>query len=442
MSGRLRATARTLGALGLLGAALPASLALTGAALVARTVLPDPYGADRPADGPPRTVLLSGGKMTKALALARAFRRAGHRVVLVETARYKHGGHRASRAVDAFHVVPDATDPGYAAALLDIVRREQVDVYVPVCSPASSVPDARAAALLAPHCEVLHVDADVIETLDDKHAFAAAAAAMGLDVPDTHRITDPQQVLDFPFPDDGTRYILKSIPYDPVHRLDLTPLPRPTPEETRAFVERLPIAPDRPWILQELVEGREYCTHATVREGEVRVWACCESSPFQVNYAMAEHPGIRDWVTRFAKALELTGQVSMDFIVRDDGRAVAIECNPRTHSAITMFHGHPDLAAAYLDPDGPSITPLPGSRPTWWAAHELWRALRHPTRVGERLGVVLRGRDAVFDVHDPLPFLLLHHRQLPLLLLGSLRAGRAWVRIDANIGKLVEPAGD
>ncbi len=57
--------------------------------------------------GERRTVLVSGGKMTKALVLARLFHAAGHRVVMVETARYRLTGHRFSRAVDAFHVVPD-----------------------------------------------------------------------------------------------------------------------------------------------------------------------------------------------------------------------------------------------------------------------------------------------------------------------------------------------
>ena len=50
--------------------------------------------------GEPRTVLVSGGKMTKALQLARSFHRAGHRVVLVESRKYRFTGHRFSRAVD------------------------------------------------------------------------------------------------------------------------------------------------------------------------------------------------------------------------------------------------------------------------------------------------------------------------------------------------------
>ena len=89
-----------------------------------------------------------------------------------------------------------------------------------------------------------------------------------------------------------------------------------------------------------------------------------------------------------------------------------------------------------------SLTPLPGARPTSWLYHELWRMLSRPAQAPARLRVLLRGRDAVFDWSDPLPFLLLHHLHIPWLLVRNLVRGREWVRIDFNIGKLVEPAGD
>jgi predicted ATP-grasp superfamily ATP-dependent carboligase len=426
--------------LALLQLALPANLAVTALALVAGR-----SPEVRPSYTVSRTVLLSGGKMTKALALARSFHAAGHRVVLVESARYRLTGHRFSRAVDAFHTVPEATDPDYAAALLEIVRAEGVDVYVPVCSPDSSRADAAAKELLAPHCEVLHPDPDVLRTLDDKDRFAAAAAELGLAVPDTHRVTDPEQVVAFDYAAGDPPYVLKSIPYDPVARLDLTPLPRPSAAATATLARSKPISADHPWILQSFVPGQEYCTHSTVRDGRIQVWACCESSAFQVNYAMVDKPEIEAWVRRFVGALGVTGQVSFDVIEDADGRVRAIECNPRTHSAITMFADHPDLARAYLDglgPDEPAVVPRPGSRPTYWLYHELWRAIRRPWTAPERLAVVLRGRDAIFDPADPLPFLLVHHLQIPSLLLGALLTGREWVKIDFNIGKLVEPAGD
>lgn len=428
---------KTVGTLLVLLAALPLNLAWT-ALSVLRTLVVRPR---REVSQNPRTVMVSGGKMTKALALARSFHRAGHRVILIESAKYRMTGHRFSWAVDRFYTVPDPQAVGYTAALVDIVRREGVDVYVPVCSPVASHYDALAKVELAQYCEVLHGDADVVTTLDDKYAFGALAASMGLPVPDSHQVTKAQEVADFDFAAHAPPYILKSIPYDPVHRLDLTPLPRPTPAETAAFAETKPMSPDTPWVMQAFVPGQEFCTHSTVRDGELKLHCCCPSSAFQINYEEVDKPEIEAWVRRFVGELRLTGQVSFDFIQAADGQVYAIECNPRTHSAITMFHDHPDVARAYLDAGGPLVRPLATSRPTYWIYHEIWRLLTQPAR-RDRLQVIARGQDAIYDPADPLPFLMVHHLQIPWLLLRNLRDRKGWVRIDFNIGKLVEPAGD
>jgi predicted ATP-grasp superfamily ATP-dependent carboligase len=380
--------------------------------------------------------------MTKALQLARSFHAAGHRVILVESRKYRRTGHQFSRAVDRFYPVPEPAAAGYVDALLDIVHREGVDVYVPVCSPAASYHDARAKAELSRYCEVLHADPETVRGLDDKYQFSVTARSLGLLTPDTYLVTTPEQVLELGFPEAGRPYILKSIPYDPVERLDLTELPRPTPAQTADFVAAKPISADKPWIVQSFVRGQEYCTHSTVREGQVQLHCCCRSSAFQVNYESVDKPEIEAWVRRFVGALNLTGQVSFDFIEADDGRVFAIECNPRTHSAITMFYNHPDVARAYLDSGRPVLRPLASSRPTYWLYHELWRMAAHPAQIGARLQVIRRGKEAIFDWSDPLPFLMVHHLQIPALLLASLRRRTDWIRIDFNIGKLVEPAGD
>lgn len=298
----------------------------------------------------PKTVMLTGGKMTKALQLARSFHAAGHRVILVEAHKYWLTGHRFSNAVELFYTVPAPNkDPeGYTQALVDIAKKENVDIYVPVCSPVSSYYDSLAKPMLSGCCEVFHFDADTTAMLDDKFAFSEQARSLGLSVPKSFKITNPEQVLNFDFSNETRKYILKSIPYDSVRRLDMTKLPCDTPEETAAFVNSLPISEEKPWIMQEFIPGKEYCTHSTVRDGELRLHCCCESSAFQVNYKNVDHPKIMQWVSCFVKELRLTGQASFDFIQAEDGTIYAIECNPRTHSAITMFYNHPGVANAYF----------------------------------------------------------------------------------------------
>ena len=215
-------------------------------------------------------------------------------------------------------------------------------------------------------------------------------------------------------------------------------------EKMAVHVRSKPISKDNPWILQEFIPGIEYCTHSTVRNGELTVHCCCESSAFQVNYENVEQPEIKQWVSHFVKELQLTGQISFDFIQAEDGTIYAIECNARTHSAITMFYNHPGLADAYLSAETQNfalpLQPLPDSKPTYWLYHEVWRLneIRSLKQLQTWFKNIWRGKDAIFDVNDPLPFLMVHHWQIPLLLLDNLRKLKGWVRIDFNIGKLVQ----
>ncbi|WP_414543934.1 ATP-grasp domain-containing protein [Nostoc sp. CCY0012] len=396
----------------------------------------------------PKTILVSGAKMTKALQLARSFHAAGHRVILVESHKYWLSGHKFSKAVSRFYTVPaPQSDPeAYIQALVEIVKKEKIDVYVPVCSPVASYYDSLAKPALSKYCEVFHFDADITKMLDDKFAFTEKARSLGLSVPKSFKITDPEQVINFDFSQETRKYILKSIDYDSVRRLDLTKLPCDTPEATAAFVKSLPISPEKPWIMQEFIPGKELCTHSTVRDGELNLHCCSNSSAFQINYEQIENPQIKEWVQHFVKGLKLTGQVSFDFIQAEDGQVYAIECNPRTHSAITMFYNHPGVAAAYLEktPQPEPLQPLANSKPTYWLYHEIWRLtdIRSLKQLQTWLKNLIRGTDAIYQLDDPVPFLTLHHWQITLLLLKNLQQLKSWVKIDFNIGKLVELGGD
>jgi predicted ATP-grasp superfamily ATP-dependent carboligase len=397
-----------------------------------------------------KRILITGAKMTKALQLARSFHAAGHRVFLVETHKYWLTGHRFSNAVEGFYTVPaPKKDPeGFCQGLLEIVKKEQIDVFIPVTSPVESYYCSLAKPLLLPYCEVIHFDADITQMLDHKYKFIEKAKELGLSVPKTFLITKPEDVLNFDFEADGSQYILKSIPYDSVHRLDLTRLPMKSKSDMEEFVKGLPISEDKPWIMQEFIKGKEYCTHSTVRNGKIRLHCCSESSPFQVNYEQVDNPEILEWVKNFVQPLNLTGQVSFDFIQAPDGQVYPLECNPRIHSAITMFYNHPGVAEAYLkdsqEVDEAPITPLPNSKPTYWLYHELWRFTE--VNSWEKLKAwfhkITQGTDAIFQVNDPLPFLMVHHWQIPLLIWGNLKQLKGWIRIDFNIGKLVEMGGD
>jgi len=437
----LWAILQNLGTLALLTIALPFSLTIILGSLLWNRLRPPspPTVAEQP-----KTIMIAGGRMTKALQLARSFHAAGHRAILIDTKKFWHSGNQYSNSVAAFYTVPDPAKDlqGYVDTLRAIAHKEKIDLFIPVAIFSVLYYDNMTEHPLADYCEVCHFDAETIGMLDDKFAFAEQARSLSLTVPKSYRITSPEQVLNFNFSNEKRKYILKSIPYDARYRLDLTQLPCETPEATAAFVNSLPISETKPWILQEFIPGQEYCTHSTVRNGRSTLYCCCESSAFQVNYEQVDKPEIAAWVEQFLSAVPGYGQASFDIIQADDGTVYAIECNPRTHSALTLFYNHPGLADAYLSSKTPHapLEPLPHSKPTYWLFHELWRLseVRSLKQLQCWFNTIWQGKEAIFRVSDPLPFLMVHHWQIPLLLLDNLRKFRHWIRIDFNIGELIE----
>jgi predicted O-methyltransferase YrrM len=259
----------------------------------------------------PKTILIAGGRMTKALQLARSFHAAGHRAILIDTEKFWHSGNQYSNTVAAFYTVPNpATDlQGYIDRLQAIAHREKVDLFIPVAIFTVLYYDGMTKHPLADYCEVCHFDAETIHMLDDKFTFAEQARSLDLTIPKTYRITSPAQVLNFDFSNEKRQYVLKSIPYDAKHRLDLTKLLCETPEATAAFVNHLPISEAKPWILQEFIPGQEYCTHSTVRDGRSTLYCCCQSSAFQVNYQQVDKPEIAAWVERSCRLFQVTGRL-------------------------------------------------------------------------------------------------------------------------------------
>ncbi|KJH71215.1 ATP-grasp domain-containing protein [Aliterella atlantica] len=434
---------QNLGTLTLLAIAFPFNCIVVLSALV-WNLISQPFQKQVVFNPDAKNILIGGGRMTKTLQLARSFHAAGHRVILFDIDKNWFSGYRFSNAVAGFYTVPDPIKDleGYTIALRAIAKQENIDFFVPVGIFANDYFDSKRQPVLSGCCETFHFDADTMKMLDNKFTFTQKARSLSLSVPKAYLITDPEQVLKFDFSNEKNKYILKSIVYDPVFRLDLTKLPMESLEKMAIHVRNLPISKDNPWILQEFITGQEYCTHSTVRNGELTVHCCCESSAFQVNYENVDKPEILQWVSHFVKELQLTGQISFDFIQAEDGTIYAIECNPRTHSAITMYYNHPGLADAYLGqkPLAELLQPLPDSKPTYWLYHEVWRLneIRSLKQLQTWFKNILRGKDAIFDVNDPLPFLMVHHWHIPLLLLDNLQKLKGWVRIDFNIGKIVQ----
>ena len=123
-----------------------------------------------------KRVLLTGGKMTKSLQLARLFHRAGYQVLLSETEKYSCSGHAYSNCVTSFHLLPDQEKgfDEYQRKIVEIVKREKVDILIPVASPSAVYFDAKLKNYLSSDVSIFHFDEEILSMLDDKFRMCQA----------------------------------------------------------------------------------------------------------------------------------------------------------------------------------------------------------------------------------------------------------------------------
>merc|ERR1712125_100331 len=150
------------------------------------------------------------------------------------------------------------------------------------------------------------------------------------------------------------------------------------------------------------------------------------------------------------KAMNLTGQLTLDLMHTATGEMVPIECNPRIHSAVCTLEGHKNLGLSYTEPgfapssDDEIVTSHPDTFRYWVMDQLFLMAGFWKPKNCFKLSLVemMKGTDAILHGDDPLPFLAMYLLQIPSLLVRDLIAGTEWLKIDFCIGKIVKEGGD
>ena len=441
----------------------------------------------------PRTVLVTGVGMSKGLTLARAFYLAGHNVIGADF--QPHGippCGRFSRALRKFYALPKPNDTDGAAhyinALLQIVQREKVDLWVSCSGVASAVEDGQAKEVLErkSNCRCIQFDVPTTSMLHEKDTFILETQRLGLPVPETHNVTSRAAVHKIlnESPRTKKKYILKSTDVDDESRNNImTVLPRRTLSETYSHISTVKIAQDKPWVLQEFVKGKEYCTHALIVNGEVKAFVACPSLELLMHYeALPKDESLSKAMLLFTREFvrrsggQWTGHLSFDFLVEEresekgvDKGLVPIECNPRAHTAVVLFAGREvEMVEGYMSAverkkraivngftngdelEEEPVSPI-GRLKYYWIGHDLITMVVYPLlffllrriTMSEYLqGVamfvehILLWKDGTYELWDPLPAWWLYHVYWPGQFLACILRGKKWSRINVSTLKM------
>merc|ERR1712106_1091815 len=403
-----------------------------------------------------KTVLVTGAPHTKGLQICRFLASAGHRVVLADMKKFRWSASRFSNCVSKWVTLPNVTpgdSEGYRKAIRTIISKETVDWWIPVSHTSTAVVDSaikKELEITNPFVKVLSIDnVETADMLDDKILFLEEAKAMGLVVPEFYKISCCQDVTDLCKKGIFNRrhFFLKPLSPYSEDRVCFTRIPDNEPEllnYLKSYQHK--IAKDTPYFVSEFVQGDEYTGNVLAKDGQIYVYTSNPSSPMQIDYDDAsDKKEIFTWVQTFVSEKKLSGSLCFDFLEHPlTGAMMAIECNPRLHSCIVLMDTQREAAAEaiYRTMEGDNnnsnnaiAVPDPNQKHVFWFHNEVGKLLEGTSLI-EVMSTIINGKDATWDVTDPLPFFLLPHLQIPTLLWAKIVTGENWSIVNFCLGQL------
>jgi predicted ATP-grasp superfamily ATP-dependent carboligase len=360
----------------------------------------------------PRTVLLTLGRLPKALDIARSFRLHGWRVLIAEPFAWHLC--RVSSAVDrSFTVTAPAVDPeAYLRDLVAIIEREAVELVVPVSEEI--IHASHLGPRLPPGVRLYARPPAELLPLHSKAQFVERAAAHGVAAPETQLLGSPGAAAL------AARGPVVVKPVFSCSGRGVQFLSRGSP---------LPAAdPAVPAVVQARVAGDVFTSFSIAHAGRALATVVYRGAVMSGTVAVcfervAGHRAIEAWVDRFIDGARFDGFISFDFVVDAEGTAWGIECNPRATSGI-HFVETADIAPAVIDAAtaGPVRFRTARFMQQFWPSLTEWQNARGEHR--RRCGHYLRtARDVTWQASDPLPLLTMPFTAWNIIQLAS-REGR------------------
>jgi len=142
------------------------------------------------------------------------------------------------------------------------------------------------------------------------------------------------------------------------------------------------------------------------------------------------------WVERFLATHPCDGFLGFD-LMETAGGLLPMECNPRATSGIHFLRGSGWTERFYGDVSGPALLAPAGVRQVLSAAAPFLlpaTALRRPADFARSIAFLLRARDPVFRLDDPMPYL----RQIPSAISFFRLSRRLGITAEAAVSRDLE----
>lgn len=221
---------------------------------------------------------------------------------------------------------PNRSLQHYIQVLKEIIIEHHIDFLIPTCEEVFFISQGHAE--LSKHTCLFCEPFARLLPLHDKFTFNELALSYRLSAPASWLLTTQADKQKIP---KHLELVLK-----PVYtRFGTHICFMPTEEEIKA------LELSRPFVAQQFVRGKEYCSYAIAHQGEVLIH-CCYHPKYSagpaagIYFEPADIEAITTFITVFCKNYRFNGQIAFDFITNEDG-AFALECNPRITSGFHLL---------------------------------------------------------------------------------------------------------
>ena len=363
------------------------------------------------------TVLITLGRLPKALDLARGFKALGYRVIVAEPFRWHLTGVSSVIARRYTVTAPANNREQYLRELLTIVVNEGVDWVVPVSEEIMHVSFLR--ERLPAHVKLYAMSSATLLALHDKLSFIDRCREYGVSAPET-------------FAADDTRADALATKGDYIVKPVFSCSGRGVIFKRRGEAQPS-YATSEPMIVQSWVKGNVLSTFSVAHEGAALTTVVYRGAVMSGTVAVcfervtevdAQHQAVIDWVNQFVQRAHFSGFISFDVVVNADGQAHGIECNPRATSGLHFVNSR-DLAAAVVSPESQDKIRFRDDtlmQQFYPCLTELQKSMFGGGMFRKNLRQFLKARDVTWDWRDPLPFLTMPFTASQIIW-KSIRAG-------------------
>ena len=266
-----------------------------------------------------RVVLVTGAGGPAGVAVIRALRRAGHRVVACDADAYAVG----FRLADEFARVPRADDPAFAESVIKAVVRSGAVALISTVSEELAPLQAAAAPLAEAGVAIWLPDPWSVGHCVDKWLFYELMTKHGVPVPATERWSErgvPGPWIVKPRFGRGSRDV-----YDAASAADLSYALSHAPEP----------------LVQTKITGREFTVDTLSGQdgrlyGAVPRWRVETKAGISTKGITFDDPELIDMVAKLLGALRLEGPACVQGFRTDAGKLIFIEVNPRFSGGLPL----------------------------------------------------------------------------------------------------------